>query len=94
MKLTMVVDNLQTLRWWVDTSYGAHRDMKGHTGTMMSLDKGVAMSFFLGQKLNARSSTIVELIGADDAIPDIMWGKYFIKGQGYTVTSNMLYQDN
>ena len=23
-----------------------------------------------------------------------MWGKYFIEGQGYTVTSNILYQDN
>ncbi len=29
-----------------------------------------------------------------DAIPDIIWSKYFIEGQGYIVTSNILYQDN
>ena len=58
---------------------------------MMSLGQGAVMSFSKVQKLNARSSTIAELIGVDDAIPDIMWGKYFIEAQGYTVTSNILY---
>ena len=33
-------------------------------------------------------------MGIDDAIPQIMWGKYFIKDQGYTVEHNILYQDN
>ncbi len=94
MKLTLVVDNLHTLRWWVDASYRAHSDLKGHTNMMMSLGEGTTMSFSWGQKLNARSSTIAELIGVADAIPDTMWGKYFIEGQGYTVTSIILYQDN
>ncbi len=37
MKLTLVVDNLQTLRGWVDASYGAHSNLKGYTGMMMNL---------------------------------------------------------
>ena len=78
MKLTLSVDNLSTIRWWVDASYGVHSDCKGHTGNMMSLGKGAAMSFSTGHKLNGRSSTEAELIGIDDAISSMMWGKYFI----------------
>ena len=68
--------------------------MKGHTGMVMTLGKGAAMSLFAGQKLNGRSSTEAELIGIDQVIPDIMRGKFFIEDQGYTVMSNILYQDN
>ena len=49
MKLTLVIDNLHTLRWWVDASYGAHSDLKGHTGMMMSLGEGATMSFLRGK---------------------------------------------
>ena len=94
MKLTLSVDNLSTIRWWVDASYGVHSDCKGHTGMMMSLGKGAAMSFSRGHKLNGLSSTEAELIGIDDAIPSMMWGKYFIEAQGYTVEHNILFQDN
>ena len=94
LKLCLTVDNLHTLRWWVDASYGVHWDCKGHTGMMMSLGRGAAMSFSHKHKLNARSSTEVELIGIDDALPYIMWGLYFIEAQGYEVTHNILYQDN
>ena len=45
MKLTLSVGNLNTISWWVDASYGAHMDMKGHTGMIMSLGRGAAMSF-------------------------------------------------
>ena len=94
MKLNLAVDNLTTLRWWVDASYGVHWDSKGHTGMMMSMGKGAPMSGSWKQKLNARSSTEAELIGIDDAIPNIMVAYYFIRAQGYDVTHNILYQDN
>ena len=31
-------------------------------------------------------STEGKLVGINDTIPQLMWGKYFIKVQGYTVT--------
>ncbi len=94
MKLTLSVDSMTTIRWYVDASYGAHMDLKGHTGMMMTFGKGAAMSFSRGQKLNVKSSTECELVGVDDAIPQMMWGKYFVEAQGYTVEHNILYQDN
>ena len=94
MKLRLSVDNMNFLRWWVDASYGVHWDCRGHTGMMMSLGKGAAMSFSRRQKMNTRSSTEAELVGLDDAIPSIMWGRHFIEAQGYSVDQNIVYQDN
>ena len=66
-------------------------DLKGHTGMMTSLGRGALMSFLRGQKLNVGSSTECELVGIDDAIRPIMWGKMFIEAQGWTVDHNILY---
>ena len=46
------------------------------------------------QKLNSRSSTEAELIGADDAATMILWTKLFTEEQGYPIEKNILYQDN
>lgn len=37
MKMNLTADGLNDLRWWVDASYGAQWDSKGHTGMRMSL---------------------------------------------------------
>ena len=46
------------------------------------------------QKLNTKSSTEAELVGIDDVMPQILWTRYFLMGQGFNVTDNILYQDN
>ena len=46
------------------------------------------------QKLNTRSSTEAELVGADDASTMILWTRLFMEAQGYEVKDNILYQDN
>ena len=46
------------------------------------------------QKLKSRSTTEVELIGADDVTTMILWKKLFMEEQGYPIEKNILYQDN
>jgi hypothetical protein len=47
------------------------------------------------QKLNTRSSTETEIVGADDFVmPAICWTRYFMEAQGYQVNDNVLFQDN
>ena len=94
MKLYLTADSLIIIHWWVDAAYSVHWDCKGHTGAMMSIGKGAIMSFSRGQKLNARSSTEAELIGIADALGIILWTKYFMEAQGYTIDTNILFQDN
>jgi hypothetical protein len=94
MKLTLSVDDVSIIRWWVDASYNVHEDCRGQTGAMMSLGGGAPISLSRKQKLNVRSSCEGELVGIDDALPSILWTRYFIESQGYTVDQNIVYQDN
>jgi hypothetical protein len=46
------------------------------------------------QKLNTRSSTENEIVGADNFMPAICWTRYFMKAQGYGVKDNVLFQEH
>ncbi len=93
MKLNFATDNLTTICWWVDASHVVHEDCHGHTGAMMSLGKGVAISFSNKQKINTKSSTESELVGANQALSSILHMQHFIEAQGYSVEQNLLFQD-
>ena len=64
--------------------------------------KRVEMSFGWGlihgrsskQKLNTKSSTEAELVGVSEYLPYNIWLINFMKEQGYSIQSNVLYQDN
>ena len=54
----------------------AHDDMWGHTGGTIPMGKdgrGSIISTSKKQKLNTKSPTDAGLIGADDAMPDMLW---------------------
>ena len=94
MKLTLEVDKMGVLKWWIDSSHNVHEDCRGHTGTMLSLGKGAALSGSTKQKLNTRSSTETELVGTHDGLPQVLWCRHFVEAQGYTIEHNILHQDN
>jgi hypothetical protein len=87
-------DDLEKMMTWVDASYAVHRDMKSHTGGVVSFGTGAIMSKSSKQKLNTKSSTEAELVGASDYLPHAIWAKKFLEGQGYTLKENLFYQDN
>ena len=82
------------IKWWVDAAFAIHHDCRGHTGAMMSFGEGAVISKSLKQKMNGKSSTDNELIGADELIGLIMQTLYFMQAQGYHVEENVLNQDN
>jgi hypothetical protein len=94
MKLNLSADNLSTIRWWVDASHTVHEDFQGHTGAMMFLRKGAAISFSNKQKINTKSSTKLELVDANQALTSILQTRYFIEAQGYSDEQSLLFQDN
>ena len=65
--LRLKADNLQVVKWYVDASFAVHPDYRSHTGAAMTLDEGSIIAMSKKQKLNTRSSTEAELVGADDA---------------------------
>ena len=60
----------------------------------MTFGKGAVQSLWKKQKLNTRSSTEAELVGADEIVTQILWTKHFMEAQGYTIEDNILHQDN
>jgi hypothetical protein len=94
LSLSLSTDNLNIIQWYVDASHQIHDNCRGHTGAMMTLGRGAAMSSSNKQKNNTRSSSETELYGLDSKLPDIIWARYFIEAQGYAVESNIVYQDN
>jgi hypothetical protein len=92
--LTLGADDIRKMKTWVDASYAVHKDMKSHTGGVVSFGRGAAMSKSSKHKLNTKSSTEAELVGASDYLPYPIWAKKFLKAQGYSLTENIFYQDN
>jgi hypothetical protein len=92
--LTLSADDLNIIRWYIDASFAAHEDCKGHTGAMMTMGVGAAISFSRKHRINARSSTEGEIIGIFDALPSVLHCKYFLEALGYAIKKNVIYQDN
>ena len=92
--LTLKVDDLHVMRWYVDASFAVHPDFKSHSGGVMTMGEGAMISGSNKQKLNTRSSCEAELVGADDFATKILWTKLFLEAQGYEIKENILYQDN
>ena len=84
--LTLEDDNSVCIRCWVDASFAVHPDMKSHSGAMMPMGQGAAISGSKKQKLNTKRLTESELVRVDDYMPMIIWVKYFLEAQGYTVS--------
>ena len=94
LKLTLSIDDLRVIKWYVDASFAVHADFKSHTGAVMTMGRGAMQVMSSKQKLNTRSSTEAELVGVDDPMTKILWTKLFHEAQGYPIDSNLLYQDN
>ena len=48
---------LDLMETYVDASYAVHHDMRGHTGALMTLGRGIIQAKASKQKLNTKSST-------------------------------------
>jgi hypothetical protein len=79
---------------YVDASFAVHSDFKSHTGCVIGLGKGPFWTKSSVQKLNSKSSTEAELIGAADSSSQLLWTRQFLQEQGYNVGPAILYQDN
>jgi hypothetical protein len=59
-------DGTGQLKWSVAASFAIHKDMRNHTGAVLTLGLGALVAMSLKQKISTRSSTEAELVGVDD----------------------------
>ena len=79
---------------WVDASYATHNYMRSHTGGCMYFGIGVLMPKSSKQKLNTKSTTESEVVGASDYLPNVIWTELFLKHKGILLQTSKFYQDN
>ena len=91
---TLGADDLKSLRTWVDVAYAVHPDMRSHTGGAMSFGTGALVCKSGKQRLNTKSSTESEMVGASDYLPNTIWVKMFLDAQGHRLEQNFFEQDN
>jgi hypothetical protein len=89
LPLILSANRTGILKWWVDAAFAVHPNMQGHSGGGLSLGRGFPIVSLTKQKLNTRSSTESEIVGADDFMPAICWTGYFMEAQGYQVQDNI-----
>ena len=75
LPLILRADSLTVIKLLIEASYAAHPDMRGHTGDTISLGMGSVTVIVEKHRINSKSSTEAELIGADDAMPQMLWTK-------------------
>ena len=92
LRLTMSDDGAAT--WSIDSSYGVHPDMKGHTGGSLTFGKGAPYNTSTKQKLVTRSSTECEVVGTHDVLPQVLWTNHFLEEQGFNLIDTVILQDN
>jgi hypothetical protein len=94
LDLTLSAHKMSVVKWWCDAAYAVRADYKSQTGSTMSMGRGTIMNKSGKQKLNTKSSTEAELVGASDTVPQMIWTNYFLESQGFIVDNAILYQDN
>ena len=61
---------------------------------MGKVRRGSIISISKKKKINTKSLTEAELIGADNAMPQMLWTRYLLEAKGYGIDKDILYQDN
>ena len=83
--LTLGAENLNIMKWHIDSSHAVHADMRGQTGLAMTLGKGSIINDSGKQKMNTRSSVETELMGQCDMIyPEVTKGCVLACAGGHT----------
>jgi len=64
----------------VDSAHAVHKDMRGHTGGLMTFGTGVVDT--TKQKMNTRSSTETEHVGTSEYLPKNIYFVMLMKELG------------
>ena len=95
LKLILSADAINfAIHWYIDGSHQIHEDCRGQTGSLVTFGAGAVSSSSNKQKSNTKSSTETEIIALHDKLSDVIWMRYFVECQGYTIDECIIFQDN
>ena len=86
-------DSLHKMLTMVDSAHAAHKDMRGHTGGLISFGTGVVDTKSTKQKMNTRSSTETEHAGTSEHITKNIYFEMLMEELGHKL-KNYIAKDN
>ena len=92
--LKLTIETSDNPKWWVDSSYAIHLDMRSHSRIYMTLLKWAYNSMSSKQKRNTKSLTEAEQVAIDDSMAQVLRTRHFLEEQGKPVPWTTTYQDN
>jgi hypothetical protein len=92
--LSLFANSLSTIIWYVDALHQTHDDCKDHTGSLLTFGKGAATSSSINKKSLQKALLKVNSLVSKNKSGDILWTINFLQAQGYTISTNILFQDN
>ena len=81
LPLILGTDGSGTLRWSVDASFAVHKDMRSHSGAVLTMGSGTRIAASTKQKINTKSSTESEIVAVNDAMNMIEWVQLYVQCQ-------------
>ena len=79
--LTLQVDDVQILHWYINASFVVYHDVKNRSGLVFTLGNGAIISSSRKQKINSRNSAEVECNATDDMMSRTIRVEKFLKSK-------------
>ena len=90
----MEADRIDQNEWFIYAAFTVHEDMRSHTGAYIKFGRGMMNGEPNKQKINTTSSKEAEVVGVHDIMPAVLWTRYFLQEQVYSLKPSILQQDN
>ena len=74
-------DRTGVVQWYVDASFAVHKDMRSHTGGLMTMGCSAIIAMSTKQNINTKSSTEAEIVGVDDILNIQKWARHYLEAQ-------------
>ena len=73
LKITLTIESMGLIKWFIDGWHNTHWECKGHSGAMVVMGCGAISSYSRRIKVNTRSSTDTVLVLVDACTPEVLW---------------------
>ena len=94
LPLILSIEKPGNIKWYVDASFTVHKDMRSHTGGLLTMGTGGNYVQSSKNNLKIKSSTKAKLVEVDDVLTQVIWTRYFLNEQGHMIQDNVIYQYN
>ena len=92
--LTIEVTYLDQNHWFIYAAYAVHDELRSSTGAYATFGKGMIDGSAKGQRINTTNPTEAEVVGVHKNMPTILWIRYFVEAQGYSLRPTKVHHNN